>query len=49
MAQGSHVIPIAGTTHPRHLKDNLRAATVQLAPRDLTELDSAPAAAEETV
>jgi aryl-alcohol dehydrogenase-like predicted oxidoreductase len=49
LSQGSHVIPIPGTTHPRHLKDNLRAATLHLTPRDLAELDSAPAATEETI
>ncbi|WP_211785683.1 aldo/keto reductase [Kitasatospora atroaurantiaca] len=47
LAQGDHVIPIPSTTHTRHLEDDLRAAALDLTPRDLADLDGAPPAAEE--
>lgn len=43
LAQGEHVIPIPGTTKPRHLDANVAAASLRLSPADLTELDGVPA------
>ncbi|WP_051837122.1 aldo/keto reductase [Streptomyces sp. NRRL WC-3742] len=47
LAQGEHVIPIPSTTRTRHLEDNLHAATLNLTPRDLADIDGAPPAAED--
>ncbi|MFJ9696310.1 aldo/keto reductase [Kitasatospora sp. NPDC101183] len=46
LSRGGHVLPIPSTTRPRHLADDLHAATLTLTPRDLTDLDAAPEAAE---
>lgn len=44
LAQGSHVIPIPGTTKAHHLDANLIAAQLDLSPEDLDLLSNAPAA-----
>jgi aryl-alcohol dehydrogenase-like predicted oxidoreductase len=43
LAQGEHVIPIPGTTKPRHLDANVAAASLTLTAADLAELDGVPA------
>ncbi len=44
LAQGTHVIPIPGTTNIEHFDANLAALELQLTAEDLTALDDAPAA-----
>ena len=41
LAQKPWMAPIPGTTKPARLKENLAAATVELSPDDLTEIDAA--------
>lgn len=41
LAQGDDIIPIPGTKRIAHLKDNLGALSIHLAPEDLTELHQA--------
>lgn len=43
LAQGEHVLPIPGTTKPKHLDANVAAASLRLTTADLTELDGVPA------
>ena len=43
LAQGEHVIPIPGTTNPKHLDANVAAASLTLTAADLAELDGVPA------
>jgi aryl-alcohol dehydrogenase-like predicted oxidoreductase len=43
LAQGAHVVPIAGTKTPRYLADNAGAADVVLSAADLADLDALPA------
>ena len=40
-AQGSDVIPIPGSSRRTHLRDNLAALDLHLAPSDLDEIDAA--------
>jgi aryl-alcohol dehydrogenase-like predicted oxidoreductase len=40
--RGEHVIPIPGTKRVRYLEENLAATSLELTPRDLAELDTAP-------
>ncbi|WP_137731466.1 aldo/keto reductase [Pseudaquabacterium pictum] len=40
LAQGEHIVPIPGTVNPDHLAENLGAATVQLSPQVLAQLDA---------
>ena len=39
LSRGDHVIPIPGTTSPRHLEENFAAATRTVAPELLAEID----------
>ena len=41
LAQKPWIVPIPGTTKPERLRENLGAATVELTPDDLREIDSA--------
>jgi len=41
LAQKPWIVPIPGTTKPHRLEENCRAASVQLPPEDLRELESA--------
>jgi aryl-alcohol dehydrogenase-like predicted oxidoreductase len=41
LAQRPWIVPIPGTTKPHRLQENLRAASVELTPDDLREIDSA--------
>jgi len=41
LAQKPWIVPIPGTTKPHRLKENIGAASVQLSPADLRELESA--------
>jgi aryl-alcohol dehydrogenase-like predicted oxidoreductase len=43
LAQGSHVIPIPGTTKSHRLRENAAAADLELTAADLAELDNLPA------
>lgn len=43
LGRGEHVIPIPGTKRLRYLEENLAAASLELFPDDLAELDAAPA------
>jgi aryl-alcohol dehydrogenase-like predicted oxidoreductase len=40
LAKGEHVIPIPGTTNPRHLAENHAAAGVVLTPAQVARLDA---------
>jgi aryl-alcohol dehydrogenase-like predicted oxidoreductase len=40
LARGDHVIPIPGTAQVEHLRDNLGAAAVMLAPEVVARLDA---------
>jgi aryl-alcohol dehydrogenase-like predicted oxidoreductase len=40
LAKGDHVIPIPGTTNPRHLVENHAAASVVLTPAQIARLDA---------
>jgi aryl-alcohol dehydrogenase-like predicted oxidoreductase len=40
LSRGDHVLAIPGTSSPRHLEENLRAADLTLSPADLAVLDS---------
>ncbi|WP_330323603.1 aldo/keto reductase [Streptomyces pseudovenezuelae] len=42
LAQGDHIVPIAGTRRPAHLVENAAAADVALTPADIAELDAIP-------
>ncbi len=41
LAQGSHVVPIPGTTRRKHLEENVAALDVRLGPQDVADLDAA--------
>jgi aryl-alcohol dehydrogenase-like predicted oxidoreductase len=41
LAQKPWIVPIPGTTKLHRLEENLRAADLELAPEDLSELDMA--------
>ena len=41
MARKPWIVPIPGTTKPHRLKENIGAVSVQLAPKDLRELEGA--------
>jgi aryl-alcohol dehydrogenase-like predicted oxidoreductase len=41
LAQKPWIVPIPGTTKPHRLRENIAAASVQLSPEDLRELESA--------
>jgi aryl-alcohol dehydrogenase-like predicted oxidoreductase len=41
LAQKPWIVPIPGTTKPRRLRENIGAASVQLSPQDLGELEDA--------
>jgi aryl-alcohol dehydrogenase-like predicted oxidoreductase len=41
LAQKPWIVPIPGTTKPGRLEENIRAATIELTPDDLLEIDSA--------
>jgi aryl-alcohol dehydrogenase-like predicted oxidoreductase len=41
LAQGAHIVPIPGTTKLHRLEENLGAASVELTPDDLREIDAA--------
>jgi diketogulonate reductase-like aldo/keto reductase len=41
LAQRPWIVPIPGTTNPRHLEENLGAVTITFAPEDLRELNVA--------
>ena len=41
LAQGKDIIPIPGTSNPKHLKENMEAAAVVLSPDDLTAMEAA--------
>ena len=41
MAQRTWIVPIPGTSKPRHLRDNIGAIDVDLSPKDLREIDDA--------
>ena len=41
LAQGDDVVPIPGTTRPRHLEENVGALEVELSPDDLERLERA--------
>lgn len=43
LAKAPNIIPIPGTTHPEHLRENLAAANLRLTSGDLAELDALPA------
>ncbi len=43
LAKAPNVIPIPGTTHVEHLRENARAAAVVLSAQDVAELDALPA------
>ncbi len=40
LTRGEHVLPIPGTTNPRHLQDNIAAAAIGLAPAQTARLDA---------
>lgn len=40
-AQGSDIIPIPGTKHRKYLEENVAAASLQLSPKDLAEIEDA--------
>ena len=40
LARGEHVVPIPGTTSPAHLRENIAAADVQLAPEIVARVDA---------
>ena len=42
LARAPNVIPIPGTTHREHLRENVDAASIDLTPEDIAELDSLP-------
>jgi len=44
LAQGEHVLPIPGTKRLRYLEENVAAASLELSPEDLAELDDVPEA-----
>jgi aryl-alcohol dehydrogenase-like predicted oxidoreductase len=46
LAQKPWIVPIPGTTKPRRLEENLGAASVQLSPDDVREIDRAAAEIE---
>jgi len=39
--RGKDIVPIPGTKHVRYLEENLRAASIVLAPSDLRRIDEA--------
>jgi aryl-alcohol dehydrogenase-like predicted oxidoreductase len=41
LAQGSHVVPIPGTTKRGHLEQNLQALEIELTDDDLQRIDEA--------
>lgn len=41
LEQGEDVVPVPGTTSRRHLEENVRAASLELTPRELARLDAA--------
>ena len=43
LAQAGNVVPIPGTTHVEHLRENAAAAELVLSQRDIDELDALPA------
>lgn len=43
-AQGDHVLPIPGTKRIQYVEENVAAASLELTPQDLAELDDAPQA-----
>jgi len=43
IAQGQYVVPIPGTKTPKYLADNAGAASVELTPEELAQLDALPA------
>ena len=45
LARGEHVLAIPGTQRVKYLEENVAAASLDLAPRDLEELDAMPAPA----
>ena len=46
LAQEPWIVPIPGTTNPAHLRQNVGAATVELSPAEVAELDAEVAAVE---
>jgi aryl-alcohol dehydrogenase-like predicted oxidoreductase len=44
LAQGDHVLPIPGTKRIRYVEENVAAASLELTPQDLAELDDVPQA-----
>jgi aryl-alcohol dehydrogenase-like predicted oxidoreductase len=44
LAQGDHVLPIPGTKRMRYVEENVAAASLELTPQDLGELDDVPQA-----
>jgi aryl-alcohol dehydrogenase-like predicted oxidoreductase len=44
LAQGEHVLPIPGTKRRRYVEENVGAASLELTPDDLVELDDVPEA-----
>jgi aryl-alcohol dehydrogenase-like predicted oxidoreductase len=44
LAQGDHVLPIPGTKRIRYVEENVAAASLELTPPDLAELDDVPQA-----
>ena len=40
LAQGDDIVPIPGTKHTKYLEENLGAATVELTPDDLAQIDA---------
>ena len=42
LAQGAHVLPIPGTKRVKYVEENVAAASLELTPEDLTELDDLP-------
>ena len=45
LARGEHVLAIPGTQSRAHLEDNVAAASIELTPQDLHDLDAIPAPA----
>ena len=41
LAQKPWIVPIPGTTNPRHLEENLGGAAVELSPAELAEIRAA--------
>jgi aryl-alcohol dehydrogenase-like predicted oxidoreductase len=44
LAQGDHVLPIPGTKRMRYVEENVAAASLELTPQDLGQLDDVPQA-----